>query len=371
MCVPEQGGGDAAGAGIAKSPAFPPLVKLLLDRLDEGIVLLDPDDRIRLWNEVYAEMLDIPLPLFFDGAGIEPLIRELAERGDYGPGEPDALTAAIAARVRSRAPAQGERKMANGKIIAVEWVPFDNGWFLFRLRDVTGERNASRFKDELIATVSHELRTPLTVISGALALLRAGVGSDSREKVGGLVEVAHRNSERLGLLVNDLLDIDKLQSATPDFRFAREEIGALLTAAVEQNRPYAEGLGVAIDLELPDTPVTAEVDRDRLLQVMSNLLSNAAKFSARGSRVRVRLTPQTDAFRISVIDKGRGMSEEFHRRLFTRFAQENRDSEHGQIGTGLGLAICKSIVDQHGGQIHAETRQGVGTVFRVDLPLKR
>ncbi|WP_066965496.1 sensor histidine kinase [Rhizorhabdus dicambivorans] len=368
--MPEHGRADRANARDAASPVFPSLVRLLLDQLDEGVLLLDRDDRIRLWNRAYHEMLDIPREMFVDGGVIAPLIRHLAERGDYGPGDPAALADGIAAAVRARTAAQGERQMANGSIIAAQWIPLDGGWFLFRLRDVTGERNASRFKDELIATVSHELRTPLTVISGALALLRAGTAAGEAHS-GELIEVAHKNSERLARLVNDLLDIDKLQSGAPDFRFEPNEMGVLLTAAVEQNRPYADGLGIALALELPDRPVTAEVDRDRLLQVMSNLLSNAAKFSVVGSRVRVRLTPGTADLRISVIDKGRGMSEEFRRRLFTRFAQENRSSEHGQIGTGLGLAICKSIVEGHGGQIHVDTQEGVGTIFHVDLPFRQ
>jgi signal transduction histidine kinase len=340
----------------------------LLDQLDEGVLLIDRSDRIRLWNRAYADMLDLPIALFAEGAPVLPLIRLLADRGDYGPGDPAKLVDAIAANVRARLSAEGERQMANGTIIAAHWIALDNGYFLFRLRDVTSERNASRFKDEMISTVSHELRTPLTVISGALGLLRSRGGGDEAAE---LIEVAYRNSERLGLLVNDLLDIDKLQSGSASFRFAPEDMRELIAASVEQNRRYADGLGVAIDLELPDEPVTAEVDRGRLLQVMSNLISNAAKFSGAGSRARVRLTRPTDAVRISVIDKGRGMSEEFRRRLFTRFAQENRATEHGQIGTGLGLAICKGIVDGHGGQIIVDTQEGVGTIFHVDLPLTR
>ncbi len=105
-----------------------------------------------------------------------------------------------------------------------------------------------------------------------------------------------------------------------------------------------------------------------MLQVMSNLLSNAAKFSPSGSRVRVRLRSGTGTLRISVIDRGRGMSAQFRRRLFSRFAQENREAQHGQAGTGLGLAICKSIVDRHRGQIHVDTREGLGTIFHIDLP---
>lgn len=347
---------------------FPALIKTALDELDEGFMLVDPDDCIRLWNTAFFEMLDLPGHMFEKGAGVMRLIRTLADRGDYGPGDPAQLAEVIAGNIRSRKPAKGERQMTNGSIIAVEWLPLAHGYFLFRMQNVTHERTASRFKDELIATVSHELRTPLTVISGALGLLRGGIGGPTEAQADELIDIAYKNSDRLTRLVNDLLDIDKLQSGTLDFLFEPIELGPLLAASVSQNMPYATGLGIEVVLELPDEPVVAEVDRDRMMQVMSNLLSNASKFSTTGSQVRVQLRASASGVRISVIDKGRGMSPDFCRRLFTRFAQENRASERGQAGTGLGLAICKSIVDRHGGQIHADSQEGVGTIFHIDLP---
>lgn len=347
---------------------LPPHVKAALDNLDEGMMLIDRDQHIRLWNEAFLRMLDLPPALFARGAELMPLIRALADRGDYGPGDPAVLAEQIASGIRSRTPARGERQMVNGTIIAAEWIRIPEDYFLFRLRNVTTERNASRFKDELIATVSHELRTPLTVISGALGLLRAGAGGQSEPRAIELIDVAHKNSERLSRLVNDLLDVDKLQSGTIDFRFERADLALLLASAVEQNLPYSQSLGISIDLDVPGEAVIVEVDRDRLLQVMSNLLSNASKFSDRGSRVRVRLRTSAAGVRISVIDHGRGMSDEFRRRLFTRFAQENRGSENGQAGTGLGLAICKSIVEKHHGRIIVDTREAIGTTFHIDLP---
>lgn len=353
------------------APDFRSLVKAALDHLDEGFMLIDGDDRISLWNQAFLEMLDLPPALLEEGASIMRFARMLADRGDYGPGDPAILAERIGAGIRSREPARGERQMANGRIIAAQWIPMADGYFLFRLTNVTAERTASRFKDELISTVSHELRTPLTVISGALSLLRAGAGGQVETGTTELIDVAYKNSERLTRLVNDLLDIDKLQSGTLDFAFEPIEIGSLLTESVEQILPYAQDLGVMIERELPDGPAIAEVDRDRLLQVMSNLLSNAVKFSVSGSRVRVQLRPHGSGVRISVIDEGRGMSPEFRRRLFTRFAQENRASERGQAGTGLGLAICKNIIDRHNGQIHVDTEEGVGSIFHVDLPYRQ
>lgn len=364
---PGDGISEGGPAAISDMSDLAALVRAMLDHLDEGVMLIDRDDHILFWNEAFLNMLDMPAGQFETGAHIMRFVRILADRGDYGPGDPVLLAEQIGRQISSRKPARGERQMANGRVIAAEWVAIAQGHFLFRLKNVTTERTASRFKDELIATVSHELRTPLTVISGALGLLRACTGG-SPEVTGELIDVAYHNSERLGRLVNDLLDIDKLQSEDVELALEPADLGELLATSVAQIMPYAQSLGISIDLERPADPVIVPVDRDRLLQVMSNLLSNAAKFSHSSGRVRVQLGTTSAGPRISVIDEGRGMSPEFQRRLFTRFAQENRESERGQAGTGLGLAICKNIIDRHGGQIHAVTRQGIGTIFHVDLP---
>jgi len=348
-----------------------PLLKAAIDNLAEGFMLIDSDDRVCLWNDAFPAMLEIPPRLVKRGASIAPMFRLMADRGDYGPGDPTVLIARLAEAIRRREPARGERQMANGRIIEVEWLVLPENHFMFRLHNVTADRTASRFKDELIATVSHELRTPLTAIVGALGLLAGSTDRDADPRATALIDVARKNGERLTRLVNDLLDVDRLQSGALDFQFQPIEIGAFLATAIEQNLPYSQSLGIDIDLKLPRAPIRAEMDQHRMQQVISNLLSNAAKFSPPRSVVRVRLTPGSQHFRISVIDKGSGMSPEFCRRLFTRFAQENRSAQHGQAGTGLGLAICKGIVERHHGTIHVDTREGLGTIFHIDLPYRQ
>lgn len=328
--------------------------------------MLDADDRVCLWNDVFPELLEMPGELLCLGAPALPMLRALADRGDYGPGDPATLAEGIMAAIRSRKPAQGEREMVNGTIVEVVWMPIDDGCFLMRLRNVTTERAAARFKDELVTTVSHELRTPLTAIVGALGLLQGGLGGELEPRAQHLLEVAGKNADRLARIVNDLLEIDKLEAGMFEFCFEPIDVTAMLRDAIEQNQIYAQSRGVEIDLEVPEVPISAELDRGRMLQVMDNLLSNAAKFSPEGSRVRVRLRPGADGMRISVIDRGPGISEEFRERLFSRFAHEARDA---QGGAGLGLAICKGIIKRHGGRIHVSTREGVGTIFHVDLPL--
>lgn len=349
-------------------PDFQFLLHIALGNIEEGILLIDGDDRMQLWNDAYLNLLDLPPTLFHQGAPVLPLIRILVERGDYGPGDPDALTAQVIANVRKRISASGERQRANGQIIAADWIVAPDNHLLFRLRDVTSERMTSRFKDEIIGTVSHELRTPLTVIAGALGLIRAGMAGTRLADAADLLEVAHKNCDRLTRLVNDLLDIDKLQSGNLDLVLERTDIAPLLEDAVRENGPYVAELNIALILERPDEPLFAAVDRGRLHQILANLISNAAKFSSPGSTVRLVLGRAPGMVRISVIDQGRGMSQEFSRRLFSRFAQESRYSESGKPGSGLGLAICKNIVDLHQGQIRVDTKEGVGTIVHIDLP---
>jgi signal transduction histidine kinase len=236
-------------------------------------------------------------------------------------------------------------------------------------QDITDERRTARLKDELVSTVSHELRTPLATISGALGLVGAGAAGELSEKATQLIRIAQRNSERLIALVNDLLDADKLQSGKIEFQRERIDLAELVRAAVEQNQPYGTAAGVAIAAELSARPVPVMADRNRMLQVLANLLSNAVKFSPAGGEVTTRLTADGATARISVLDRGTGVPEQFRARLFERFSQHDGSASRVQQGTGLGLAISKSIVEQMGGSISFEPTSPEGATFHVDMPL--
>jgi signal transduction histidine kinase len=355
----------------AKLSDLAELLKLTMENVGEGVVLVDEHYRVDLCNESFAALFDLPPEAVDRGADFIAVVRMIAERGDLGPGTADDLIEERLVAERAGLLKRRDIHRVDGTILDVRRIALDDGHFLLTARDVTDEREAARFKDELIGTVSHELRTPLTAITGSLGLVRAGIAGPIEPEALKLIEVAHRNGVRLSRLVNDLLDMDKLRAGQLDFHLAETDLVRLLEDAVVQNLPYAQAFDVAIDLDAPAAPVIAEVDPDRLLQVLSNLLSNAAKFSAEGSRVEIRLRALPHSVRISVIDRGRGMSLDFRRRLFTRFAQENRSSERGQAGTGLGLAITKSIIDQHGGTIAVDTEVGVGTTFHLLLPRRK
>lgn len=347
------------------------LLQLTVENVTEGVALVDGKLGLILWNEAFVDMFGYSPDQVVEGGNAGALMRITAERGELGPGDPDAIVAALAASIQTTEARRLEVARNDGRILDVWRKSIAGGRFILTARDVTDERHIARLKDELVSTVSHELRTPLTAISGSLGLMASGAAGELPPKAAKLVEIAHKNSHRLARLVNDLLDLDKLQSGSAEFQFADTDLGGLLNEAAEQNMPFAERFNVSLKVELPSEAVVASVDADRVQQVITNLVSNACKFSPQGGEVCLRLTSNGETARISVIDQGPGISPEFRQRLFNRFAQEDASNERGQPGTGLGLAISKSIVEYHGGDLELDPDTTSGSTFHVDLPLKR
>ena len=235
------------------------------------------------------------------------------------------------------------------------------------VRDISERKATDRLKNEFISTVSHELRTPLTSILGSLCLVNGGAAGEIPAGARAMLEIAHKNSERLVRLINDILDIEKIESGKMIFNVEPMELMPLLEQAIEANRTYGEQLGVRFALEEPLPGVLVRADADRLTQVMTNLLSNAAKFSPRGQTVSVSLARHGDAIRVAVRDRGPGIPQEFRDRIFQKFAQADSSDTRQKGGTGLGLSISKAIVERLGGQIGFDTAAGAGTTFYFDL----
>ncbi len=235
-------------------------------------------------------------------------------------------------------------------------------------RDISERKKMEQMKDDFISVVSHELRTPLTSIRGSLGLLLGGVAGELPEKARTLTEVAAKNSERLVRLVNDILDIEKIQSGTMAFRPVRVELMPLVEQSIESNRAYANLYDVDLQIVAAEPGARVRADADRILQVLANLLSNAAKHSPRGGTVEICVQRAGDWLRVSVTDYGRGIPLDFQSRVFEKFAQADASSTRHKGGTGLGLTISKAIIERHGGELWFDTALGEGTTFLFTLP---
>jgi len=234
--------------------------------------------------------------------------------------------------------------------------------------DVTERRRVDRLKSEFVATVSHELRTPLTSIAGSLKLLDGGAAGALPDPVRRLLAIALDNSIRLSRLVDDILDIQKLEAGKVRFNLERTDVKALVRRAIESNNAFADALKVNVWLDEDSADATVHADPDRLMQVLVNLLSNAIKFSPVGGEVSITIARSEARVRIGVRDRGAGIPEEFKTCIFEKFAQADGTDARRRGGSGLGLSIVRQIVTQLGGTISYEAAPGGGTTFTVDLP---
>lgn len=235
-------------------------------------------------------------------------------------------------------------------------------------RDITERKKIEQMQNEFVSTVSHELRTPLTSIRGALGLVAGGVAGEIPPKARELVDIAYKNCERLVQLINDILDSEKIASGKMKFNIRAVEIMPLVQQAVEANQPYATQFGVNIRIAeaLPETCILA--DPDRLIQVLNNLLSNAAKFSPRNGAVTVAVRHRGGSVHVAVSDHGSGIPPEFHERIFQRFAQADASDTRQKGGTGLGLSIARTIIEKLGGKIDFVSEPGKGSTFYFEMP---
>jgi PAS domain S-box-containing protein len=234
-------------------------------------------------------------------------------------------------------------------------------------RDVTERREVDRMKDEFVSVVSHELRTPLTAIRGSLGLLAAGKAGEVPERGQRMLDIAVQNTDRLIRLINDILDLERIESGKVGMEPRLVNAAELAHNAAEVMLPMAERAGVGLFVEAEAVRLLA--DADRILQVLTNLISNAVKFSPPGASVEVRVEPVGGEARFRVADQGRGIPEDRLESIFERFQQVDSSDSRQKGGTGLGLAICRTIVTQHGGRIWAESAPGEGSTFHFTIPL--
>ncbi|MDX2272974.1 MAG: PAS domain S-box protein [Cyanobacteriota bacterium] len=356
------------------------LLKATLESTADGILVVNLEGKCLSYNHKFLEMWD------FDDS-------EMQE-------------SSVAERIRMMAEQTQDsqvfidryQQLMNSEEIISDWVEMQDGRTLERYtqpqkvceqiigrvwsyRDVTERRKIERMKNEFVSMVSHELRTPLTSVRGSLGLIMGGIGGEISGKTKELIEIAYKNSERLILLINDILDIEKIESGKMRFDLFPTPLVPLIEQSIEANLPYAQQFNVHFILEKTSIPQNLQVniDSQRLLQVMANLLSNAAKFSPVHEQVRIEITQRDPLIpgeadgvpmvRVSVKDAGSGIPEAFRPRIFQKFAQADASDSRQKGGTGLGLSISKVVIEKMGGQIGFDSQVNVGTTFYFDLPI--
>ncbi len=329
-------------------------------------------------RDIYDNLADAVLTLDADGRVCD---LNLSACRHFGDGSPAGLLGTACSELVGQtladllAQTELSLRRSDGSAMQVElsvseWMEEGRVRYTFVLRDLTERRQIDRMKDEFLATVSHELRTPLTSILGAIGLLASGAAGAMSEPAQKLAAVARRNAERLGRLIDDLLDLTKIESDRLVLKLRSQPVGALIAEAMAANQGYANKLQVLLQAEVNDTDARREVrvDSDRFAQVMANLLSNAIKHAPLQSVVTVGLTATARRLHITVRDQGPGLPAEFRTRMFEKFSQADGSDRRAQGGTGLGLYVTRLLVERMGGRINADAVSGPGAQFSVDFP---
>jgi PAS domain S-box-containing protein len=342
--------------------------EMLLNAVGEAICGLDLDGNVTFANPMAARLTGWTVPELI-GKRLHDLVHQKATD------ECAAGTCPLQDALMDRNRRQQEDTFVrrDGATIPVEFIANaviepsgEQAGAVLAFRDISERREIARMKDEFVAVVSHELRTPLTSIRGALGLLASGHLGTLPEKGQQMLQIAVSNANRLVRLINDILDLERIESAHAETEWASCELGDILQQCVDLMRPVAER--ARIELQIEAEAVTFQADGDRLQRAISNLISNAIKFSPPDSVVTLAGGTRDNAVWIDVRDQGRGIPLEHLERIFERFHQVDKSDSRDKGGTGLGLPICRKIVEQQGGSIWAESEEGLGSTFHILLP---
>ena len=343
--------------------------KAVVENIIDGIVTVDQEGSIQSANLAIGGIFG-QSPRYFLGKNIRTLVAD-DDRNDF-----DKYFSNIRNRKDTPSGSAWHEMLGicpSGEIVQVavafsEVGSSERPLFVGIIRDISDRIEMERIKSEFISLVSHELRTPLTSIHGSLGLVCGKVVGSISGRAKEMVDLAQNNTTRLINLVNDIFDMEKLETGNMEFEFDNVDMAALAQQAIALNDGYAVEYG--IQFLLTETVKDALIlgDSDRLMQVLSNLMSNAAKFSPTGKKVDLSVSKFNGSVRLSIKDRGPGVPYDFQDEIFKKFTQVDSENARAKGGTGLGLSIFKAIVSVHQGNIWFESEVGYGTTFYVDIP---
>ncbi len=336
----------------------------LLDAVDEGLLLLDEGGRVAVANRQFwsffglaetADLGEIRTHIASCAAKPEAYLTTVESGPEDEDGETDLEIVRPTRRVlrRRAAVVRDDAGVLIGRLISY--------------RDITEDAAVNRLKSEFVANVSHELRTPMAAIKGFLGIVLEDEDSLDPQQRRQFLTIAREQTERLSRLIDDLLDISRIEAGRRPRHDSRFEVAELLDEVVGTVEPDAVAAGLQIDWTRPSEELELVADRDQIAQIVMNLLSNAVKFTPTGGRVTLTAVRDGDELRLAVADTGRGIPPEELDRVFEKFYRASSAGRHN-VGTGLGLTIARELAEAHGGRIEATSRVGEGSTFAVVLP---
>ncbi len=369
---------------LAENTAF---LRTSLEHMGQGLLVLDAEFCLKMWNDRWIELMDVPRRLIGVGLPVAPIVRLGAERGEFGPGEVDALTDRRIEELRRPEARAIEIYRATGKVIEVRRSPMPDGGMLLTYADITDRKRvevdlrrakdeaelASRSKTEFLANMSHELRTPLNAIIGFSDILMGQIfGPLGDTRYGDYARDIRDSGLHLLNLINDVLDVSKVEFGKVELIEETVDIVAVVESCARLMRDRADAAGIRLVQELPPGLPQLQADSRRLKQILLNLLSNAVKFTPSGGRVTIRAGQHaTGGFRLIVEDTGIGIAQQDLEKAMRPFGQIDSRLARKYQGTGLGLPLARSMAELHGGKLELDSAPGQGTTATIWLPASR
>jgi PAS domain S-box-containing protein len=346
-------------------------IRAITDSVNEALVLVAPDGRILDANRLYVEMFGVPLNRFVGQrlADLQTMFDQVFEQSE----ELYQLALASSADMKQELSRLLVQIWPERRELQLYSTPVrDKEGFLGRLfifRDVTREREIDRMKTEFVSLVSHELRTPLTSIKGFTEMVLDGDAGEINDEVEEYLGIVYNNAERLVALVNDLLDLSRIESGRIRIKSEPVNLEAIVQSVVDTMKQKIKEKQQSLTVKIDPASTSVSGDRDKLVQVLTNYLSNAYKYTQAGGNIQIIISNREGFAHVAVSDDGFGISAGDQEKLFTRFYRVDNSMTREVGGTGLGLSIVKQLIELHGGQVGVESEPGRGSTFWFTLPL--